>query len=138
MEVKDVAGMPAGRDMDVLVHRSICRRGCRFYTPTEGPFRSDLAGWYDYPLSDNPIGLPMPVPRYSTDVGAAWEVLARCPHQWSIRYDPGGWGVVEVHVPAEDSGDDDASPEWFDHAAKFNHPGEAAAAICRAMLKAAG
>lgn len=79
-------------------------------------------------LRDVRYGAP---PAYSKDIAAAWQVVSGLHNQWAIGYDPGGWGEVLVFIMPKGADD------FTVHTAKFNHPKDAALAICRAALLAA-
>lgn len=66
----------------------------------------------------------------STDIATAWVVLTMLRHQWTIGYDPGGWGEVRVFtMPSE-------ADDFTIHRAKFDHPKDAPLAICKAAILA--
>lgn len=127
MTFDEIRALPAGRELDVLVHRRVMGRECKLFKPTPGEFGIDLNGWYDWPQTDM---LPEPVPRYSEYIAAAWLVLKSLHWQWEIGYDPAGWGTVEIAVwrGGEEDGD------WDRIRTTFECLDDLSVAICRAAL----
>lgn len=104
------------------------------YNELGGEFEPD-------PDGDNLFGVPvyalMPVDEYSTDWAAAGPLLGTIRHQWSIGYDPGGWGEVKIFLPNPAEKDDECDP-FRPVVVKFGYDGKTLPhAICRALVVAA-
>ena len=105
MDVQDIDKMPAGREMDGQVHALIFNKA----VPTDHDWMHDT-------FCDC-------VPRYSTDIAAAWEVIDKLDELFAAWFDilgPRGW-LVNCHC------------------SYGTYSGEAKTiqlAICRAALKA--
>ena len=108
----EIDAMPAGRELDILVAEKVM--GC-------------------YGLFKHSDGTPLcechglrPVPRYSTDIAAAWEVLKKLPNGVYVGYEKaaGAWCVAANWADGEPF-------SWLSYGKT------APLAICRAALKAA-
>jgi hypothetical protein len=93
-KISKMAGMNAGRGLDVLIEENVFRRqalqlhasdvlpeavGVDVIAPDpDGYYRHEDSGW-------------SPLPRYSTDIAAAWEVVLKFGATISGPHDDGTW-----------------------------------------------
>ena len=106
--------MKAGRDMDALVAEKVM---------------GDTDAYY-LPLGEGELNVAARVPRYSTDIAAAWQVVEKFGYSPSIhvfRSHGGKWGC-KISL----SSDPNVDAEYFGFAET------APLAICLAALKKAG
>lgn len=139
--------MKAGRELDARVAEKVM--GWTNIRPADDKMRDPSTQewwedvWGDAPAAD---GNPHCIPHYSTDIGAAWQVVTRCLEGWWIGFEvyqyfqgvrvrmiahpfshPEPQDIVALVDPRDVGGD-----------VRAEDPRVAAYAICMAALKAVG
>lgn len=115
-----MSDLPAGRELDALVAEEVM-----------GYERDEALAMSQYPSKD-----PAALPRFSTDIAAAWQVADRV--GISVLKIPTGW-AAGVWPEGEDNRGEYRSGECYD--GDFKHYAEADTAplaICYAALTAVG
>lgn len=114
MTREEIAALPAGQKLDALIHEHVFgrvvnwRAGCAFTDET------GLLGWN-------------PVPKYSSEIRAAWDVVEKLRERFSTisLYCGNGWGLVvsTIYSPCQER-------EWVGPV----NADTACLAICRTAL----
>lgn len=122
-EPNAVRAMSVGRDLDALVHTYVAGKPCVW----DG-------GYFNFPDGSS-CGANL-VPHYSDDWSDFGPLLEKCPHQWEIGNDPGGWGEVIIFRAKPDH--DEADDPFNRHRVKFAYDGKTLPwAGCVALVLAA-
>lgn len=114
--------MPAGHEMDALVAEKV--------------MGLEVAGSPERRLHHRVNEVAYPVPRYSTDIAAAWEALEVASKKVNASFNVGLYTWPKKHYNVQMSG----GKGWggFGEANPCVQADTAPLAICRAALKAAG
>lgn len=113
----DFESLKPGRELDALVAEKVM-----------GWKRSLTGFWFPPDLHPNANIIGHEIPHYSTDTGAAWEVVEKFPHFYLFRWIAGGPMPGQWECRFSDT-DDGTKIVWADTAPH---------AICLAALKAVG
>jgi hypothetical protein len=83
--------MKAGRDLDALVAQRVMKRAVKAYETLKGADMREHFGELWIQVSDYPSQYA-PLPRYSSDIAAAWQIVGRMDGEWTITGHEGiGW-----------------------------------------------